>query len=44
LYEATTTSYSRKLTYEAVVGLAASSALGLGTLFTLLWTGAPHRA
>lgn len=39
LYQVTTTRYSRKLTQEALLGGAASVALGLGTLFLLLWVG-----
>lgn len=39
LYEVTTTRYSRKVLQEAALGGAASVALGLGSLFLLLWVG-----
>jgi hypothetical protein len=39
LYQATTTRYSRKIAFEGLLGLSASVALGLGTLFLLLWVG-----
>lgn len=39
LYQVTTTRHSRKLQHEALLGLAASVSLGLGSLFLLLWTG-----
>jgi hypothetical protein len=39
LYEVTTTRYSRKVAQEALLGGTASVALGLGSLFLLLWTG-----
>uniref|UniRef100_A0A383V929 Dolichyl-diphosphooligosaccharide-protein glycosyltransferase subunit OST5 n=1 Tax=Tetradesmus obliquus TaxID=3088 RepID=A0A383V929_TETOB len=37
LYQVTTTRYSRKIAFEGLLGLSASVALGLGTLFLLLW-------
>lgn len=39
LYQVTTTRYSRKIAFEGLLGLSASVALGLGTLFLLLWVG-----
>lgn len=39
VYQATTTQYSRQLPRELAMAGATSVLLGLGTLFTLLWTG-----
>lgn len=39
LYQVTTTRYSRKIVNELMLGGASSVALGLGTLFLLLWVG-----
>lgn len=39
LYQVTTTRYSRKVVHEAALGGTASVALGLGSLFLLLWVG-----
>lgn len=39
LYQVTTTRYSRKIVHEALLGGTSSVALGLGSLFLLLWVG-----
>ena len=39
LYQVTTTRYSRKIVHEAMLGGVSSVALGLGSLFLLLWVG-----
>jgi Gpi18-like mannosyltransferase len=39
LYQVTTTRYSRKIAHEVALGGLSSVALGLGSLFLLLWVG-----
>jgi len=39
VYEVTSTKFSRQLSMELMLSLAAATFLGFGTLFTLLWSG-----
>jgi len=39
VYEVTSTKYTRALMKELMISLAASTFMGLGTLFMILWVG-----